>query len=289
MRYLFILLGGIVLLMGADRLYQRAVKFGLHAKFASPPFALNQEWELPPLSAMSQEEIDAILAQPFRFFARGSQAYAFISPDGKYILKLLKQHKWKPNHLWGYLPGSNKTQFNRNKGKAVLQSCCTALRTVPEDTAVVYAHLNPTPLQIANTTLIDNHGKSWDVNLSKSCFLLQKRVDGFYAHIDQMMREGRIEDARASIHATIELLHRFITLGIYDHNAILRKNFGFIGNQPIQFDIGKFYCDPARTPCRDSVPIVTRGFRRWLAQHYPTLCDELDEAIRTHHSINLIH
>ncbi|MBS0605157.1 MAG: hypothetical protein JSS60_09020 [Verrucomicrobia bacterium] len=85
-----------MLLWGANQVYQRNTRFGLLSKFCSPIFAPSAEWGLPALTEDEQREVDRILTQKFTYLARGSQAFAFISEDGKYVLKLFKQHKWHP-------------------------------------------------------------------------------------------------------------------------------------------------------------------------------------------------
>lgn len=90
MRWLLSVVCICALLWGANELYQKKTRFGLLAKFSSPTFLPSADWELPPLTFEEQQEVERILSQKFTYLARGSQAFAFISEDGKYILKLFK-------------------------------------------------------------------------------------------------------------------------------------------------------------------------------------------------------
>lgn len=277
-----ILLGLWVLIWSGNQIYQKKTRFGLAAKFSSPTFSSAPEWELPPLSQEEQRTIDQILSQKFTFLARGSQAFAFVSEDGKYVLKLFKQHKWHPKNLLGYIPLSFNPYYrdylNRQKKQLdVLSSCKAALLHVKEDTGVLFAHLNPTPLSIPPTTLVDKRGKVWILNLSQSCFLLQKKADLFYPHIQALMEQKDIEGAKEAITATFQLLHKFFENGVFENNVILRKNFGFIDRKPIQFDIGKFKYDPSHQSEKGEIQVVTKGFRRWLVKNYPELVSHFDQ------------
>lgn len=284
MKKAFIILLAAMLCWGGQQLYQKVTFFGLKAKFSSPTFSCSADWELPALSVEEQEAVDQILRQKFTFLARGSQAFAFISEDKQYVLKLFKQHKWKPSNILGYIPLSFNPYYKsyclrKQKQYNVLHSCKTALTHVKQDTGVIYAHLNPTQLNISSMTLIDKHGKSWEIDLSQSCFLLQKKADLFYEHIQELMSLSKIEEAKHAITSTIKLIDRFIDLGVYENNAILRKNFGFIDNEAMQFDIGKFKFDPLNKLDKNEIRVVTKNFRRWIGTHYPELSEHFDTTL----------
>ncbi len=284
MRIFLAFFGVCALLWGANELYQKKTRFGLLAKFSAPTFSPSEEWEIPPLSSEEQKEVDAILSQKFTYLARGSQAFAFISEDGKYVLKLFKQHKWHPKNVLGYVPLPFNPFYKdylvrKQKQHGVLSSCKTALLHVKEDTGVLYAHLNPTPVHSAPMTLVDKHGKAWTLNLSKSCFLLQKRADLFYPHVEALMGKGDLEGAKEAITSTLKLLDRFIDLGVFENNAILRKNFGFINNRAIQFDIGKFKFDAGRKRDKKEIRVAAKNFRRWVGKNYPELNSHFDEKL----------
>ncbi len=272
------------LVWGANEMYQKKTRFGLLAKFTSPTFKPQEEWELPELSAEHQAEINRILSQKFTYLARGSQAFAFISEDNKYVLKLFKQHKWHPKNIWGYLPLPFNPYYRdylvrQGKQQAVLSSCKAALVHAKKDTGTLFAHLNPTSLSVPPMTLVDKHGKSWKLDLGKSCFLLQKKADLFYPHIQELMATGDIEGAKYAITSTIKLLDRFIEMGVFENNAILRKNFGFIDNEAMQFDIGKFKFDANRKAEKQEIRVIVQSFHRWIEKKFPELISHFDEQL----------
>lgn len=284
MRIIFFILGFCALVWGANELYQKKNRFGLLAKFSSPTFSPSAEWEFPPLALEEQKIVDAVLSQKFTYLARGSQAFAFVSEDNQYVLKLFKQHKWHPGHILGYIPLPFNPYYKKylarqGKQQAVLSSCKAALLHVKEDTGVLYAHLNPTPLRVAKVNLIDKHGKSWVLDLGKSCFLVQKKADLFYPHIQSLMAKDDVEGAKYAITSILKLLDRFIDLGVFENNAILRKNFGFINNEAMQFDIGKFKFDPSRKPDKSEIRVISKNFHKWIGKNYPELLFHFDEKL----------
>ncbi len=284
MKIIAILCGACLLIWGANELYQKKTRYGLIAKFSSPTFISSQEWTLPPLPEAEQQTVDQILSQKFTYLARGSQAFAFISEDKKYILKLFKQHKWHPKNIFGYIslpfnPYYEDYLHRQRKQFELLHSCKTALSHIKEDTGVLYAHLNPTPLFLPQMRIIDKHGKSWKLNLDKSCFLLQKKADLFYPHLQQMMARRDLEGAKYAITSTFKLLDRFIEMGVFENNAILRKNFGFIDNEAIQFDIGKFKFDPDHRLDKSEIRIITERFHHWIIKNYPELLPHFDQKL----------
>ena len=284
MRIIFFVLGCCALVWGANEVYQKKNRFGLLAKFSSPTFSPCGEWEFDPLPLEEQRVVDAILSQKFTYLARGSQAFAFVSEDGQYVLKLFKQHKWQPSHILGYIPLPfnpyyKKYLVRQGKQQAVLSSCKAALLHVKEDTGVLFAHLNPTPLNVPAMNLIDKHGKSWTLDLGKSCFLLQKKADLFYPHIQALMAKGDVEGAKYAITSILKLLDRFIDLGVFENNAILRKNFGYINNEAMQFDIGKFKFDASRKPDKSEIRVISKNFHKWIGKNYPELLMHFDEKL----------
>jgi hypothetical protein len=268
----------ILLLWGADQLYQKKTRFGLLSKFSSSSFSATEQGELP------SPAICQILSQKFTYLARGSQAEAFVSEDGAYVLKLFKQHKWRPSHLWGYIPFSWNPYYKdflkgQLKKHTVLTSCKAALLHIKEDTGVCFAHLNPTSLPIRSTTLIDKRGGAWQLDLTQSYFLLQKKADLFYPHIQTLMEQGNVSQAEYAITSMFKLLTKFIALGVFENNAILRKNFGFLDNEAMQFDIGKFKCDPTRAPDMHELVVITEGFHRWLQKNHPLLLSHFERQL----------
>ena len=250
------------------------------SKFSSTSFAFTEEGKLPLPTPLEQQ----ILSQKFTYLARGSQAEAFVSEDGLYVLKLFKQHKWRPSHLWGYIPLPwnpyyQETLRRRLKQRAVLESCRAALLHSKEDTGVCFAHLNPTSLEISSTTLVDKRGNLWQLDLKQCCFLLQRKAELFYPHIQRLMDQGEVGQAEDAITSTFKLLKKFITAGVYENNAILKKNFGFLDNEAMQFDIGKFKFDATRKPDMHDLVVITEGFHRWLQKNHSLLLPHFEKQL----------
>jgi hypothetical protein len=93
------------------------------------------------------------------------------------------------------------------------------------------------------------------------------------------MEKGDVEGAKYAITSTLKLLERFIDMGVFENNAILRKNFGFIDNEAMQFDIGKFKFDPSKKLDKREIRVVSKNFHRWVEKTYPELLSHFDEKL----------
>ncbi len=106
-------------------------------------FSLSKKQSLP-LEEEQKTKILNILDQEFTYKAKGHHVYAFISQDGKYILKLFRYHKFKPAFWWKLF--SNKWREKKmNMKKERLQFLETshkiAFQHLKEETQVFYIHL----------------------------------------------------------------------------------------------------------------------------------------------------
>jgi hypothetical protein len=255
------------LFVGVDRFYHASsYRFSL-SKITSS-FSPHPDWELPALSAAEQQEVDQILSQPFTFFNKGSQAYAFISQDGQYILKFFKQHKLRPKTWLAYFDQQERMRTQK-KLEDSFSSCKTAYVALKEQTGLLYAHLNPSS-SLPSVTLTDKQGKTRRMPLGKTSFVLQKKALMPYPHFTALMKKGDVEGAKSAISTLFDLLKDFNRIGVTENDPILKKNFGFVADQAIQIDIGKLKVDPA---CAHSLDLrsITTSLRTWIANNYPEL------------------
>jgi hypothetical protein len=93
------------------------------------------------------------------------------------------------------------------------------------------------------------------------------------------MEKGDIHGAEYAISSTLNLLNHFIEIGVFENNAILRKNFGFIDNEAMQFDIGKFKFDPMRKVDKREIRVITERFHCWIEKNYPQLLPCLEQKL----------
>src|SRR5271157_3130153 len=76
----------LALLIPIDRYFFKCnASFSIRYLYSCMP---NQpQWDLPPLTPQQELQLDRILEQKFRYLAKGTHCYAFVSEDGKYVMK----------------------------------------------------------------------------------------------------------------------------------------------------------------------------------------------------------
>ena len=274
------------LFVGIDRFVHR--KSFLHSlSNMSSSYQHSPEWELPALNAEEKQDLDHILKQKFTFFAKGSQAYVFISEDQKYILKFLNQHKLKPRTWLAYIPLSFNPYYKqlgltKKICRETFKSCKIAYLNFKEETGLIYVHLNSSKDLNKKVVIYDKNGDPHSVNLDKTSFFVQNRAQMIYLRISELMRAGDIEQAKNIITSVFSLIDYLGKKGVVDNDPVLGRNFGLINDKAVQIDIGTMHIDPHSAETlgyKDHVPHITHGFQTWLEKNYPELLPHFQEKL----------
>jgi len=267
---------------------QKTHKFTTRGIASRLPF--NSDWSIPTPSQEELQNIKTLFKQKFTYLNSGGQSFAFLSEDGQYVLKFFKLYRRRlPDGLM-YLPLPSFLDKIRDKKVAVKQaklkrdfdSYMLAYHELREQSALLFLHLNKTNFLHQKVTIIDKIGIEHQIALDETEFLLQKRVTLVYEAINDLMAKGELEVAKKRIDSLLKLILIRYKKGIYDDDAVVSKNYGFDGENPILLDIGRFQKKPEYTSfevyIRD-LEVITARFRLWLEQSHPSLAPYLDEAI----------
>lgn len=171
-------------------------------------------------------EISEMLSQKFFYLASGGSCYAFESADGKYVLKLFKQH-----HLKG------------KKRVRVFESCRLAFEEFKEETGLLFAHLDKSEELKIPLTLVDKLGISHELQADEVEFLLQKKAEMAYSHIDRLMGLNDLEGAKRAIDQILLLSLQIAEKGIKDLDPNVETNLGFVEGRAIKIDVGPLVRD----------------------------------------------
>ena len=237
------------------------------------------QWDIDPLSSTEQREIDQILNQKFTYLAKGSQAYAFLSEDKKYVLKFIKQHILCPNSWLCYVPFPfnpyyQKYTNRKKKSQATYRACQIAFHHCKDATALVYLHLNPTNHLHQTITLYDKRGHAKSLKIDQACFMIQKNADLIYTRIEQLMSKNEIEKAKNIIASVFFLIDFLGKKGVFDNDPNIQTNFGLVDDTAVQIDVGNMKIDPLRTSSltsKQEVGKIVAPFRTWIQENYPEL------------------
>lgn len=246
-------------------------------------------WSIPSPTDQEQETVRGILNQKFTAIGKGAQFHAFISEDQKYVLKCVKFGKFQPLSWLAHIPiFSDHNPYRRNylykqkKLNALLQSCKTAYLGAKEETGMLFLHLNQTRSQFPKVSIVDNKGKTSLIDLDRTPFILQKKAELIYPHIDALMEKQEVEKAKEAITSIFKC---FVLLGekcVCENDPIMKKNFGFASDgSVIQIDIGQFQIQPHRKKqYRRELRQITAALRDWLWDNHRELCDHYDEVLQ---------
>ncbi len=238
-------------------------------------------WETPFLSTEDQKQINALLDQPFTFLGSGGWCYAFLGADQKTVLKFYKHSHLLPSELIkdfsiGKLllksPSLSTTatyfqEFNFN-------SCMLLLEHAKDRSGLLYVHLNKTQGRHQPITLIDPIGVQHRVDLDATEFVVQKKAELLIPHLDKLLQQQDIPQAKQCIDDVIDCLLTLYQKGLRDCDTSLRQNFGFTEDGAITLDISSFvYDESLKNPAhyKQEILLKTKRLSHWLKKYHPDL------------------
>jgi hypothetical protein len=252
-------------------------------------FGNNPDWDVHATS----EEIahaNTILNQPFHYLGHGFQCYAFVSNDGKYVLKFFRHQRLRPPVIYDWLPDCDyirtlkkeKCASRAKRAKCLFRSFAVAFQDVPEETGLIFVHLNKTKNLHPVVTVYDKCGQKYEISLDDREFLLQHKALHCKPEIAGLMKSGKLDDAKRRIDQIFEMLVTCARKGIMDTDKALitKNNLGYLADSAI-------YIDSGRIIRKSSIKIQERfaeDLRRlrplykWLAKEYPQLAEYFVEA-----------
>ena len=240
-------------------------------------------------------DIDSLLKQKFHYLGKGHQAFAFVSEDGQYVLKLFKPHYphiefWGESFNFTYIPFSKwlykvvaKEAFEQRL-KEDFTSYVNAYTTFKDESLVEYLHLAETSDLKEPLQLFDKINVLREFDANNTCFLIQKKVEPLQSTLQNLLKEGKMADVRGMLENILHLLVRRVDLGFYKPTHKFHANFGCIGLKPYQLDIGNLLTPKDLGLAEDTktVELTTsiKKLKMWLGDHIPSLNPEVDLIIQ---------
>lgn len=197
-------------------------------------------YPLPNLTEMAE--------QPFHYIGHGAQAVAFASEDGKWVLKFFLQRSMhgkkrfpipKPTH---WIPSHRKKRYERRQRLyreslfKTMRNYVAAFDRFKEKTGLIAMHLRATGEPLPLVHLFDNRQQEHWIDLKRASFVLQKKA---VLVKEKLARLPDIEKIQA-LRALEEFFAMRAKEGFIDieRSFMIEANYGFIGNTPIQLDVG---------------------------------------------------
>jgi hypothetical protein len=256
-KVLWSLLSAAFLLGGWHYAYHSKV-LGFSVSKITSDFSYHPEWEVAKPTPLEQEQLQAIFSQTFHYLGAGSQSYAFVSEDGKTVLKFFRM-KHQIFHLKDLWVG-DRSQERKENLFSIYASHKLAFERMKEDAGLIHIHLNKTHHLNHRVKLVDRLHRSYYVDLDQVEFVVQQRAELIFKRLKKTLKDKR--KFNQAFGALTELIKRRIEKGITDHDKAVAHNFGFVGDRAIQIDVGRIY--EGRKP-RDYDHLMER-IDKWLDQ-----------------------
>ncbi|MBS0656435.1 MAG: hypothetical protein JSR46_11715 [Verrucomicrobia bacterium] len=276
---------GYVTFLGVRAWERRTDGFTVEKMHSDLPY--DPAWDIK----VSQEElanVNKILNQPYRYLGHGFQCYAFLSEDGTYVLKFMRHQRLRPPVMFDWLPNiayfqelkKQKTQERFSRMQHLFRGFKVGFEYVPEQTGLVFLHLNKTQNQHPTIAIYDKSGAKHEIDLDKTEFVLQRKALLIKPVIIGLMNSGKVDEAKERINQIFALLVECSKRGIQDMDgALIRKdNLGFLGSRAIYIDSGKLSC---KESIRQKARFVQdlhrlRPLHKWLSESYPELAKHFE-------------
>ncbi|MBS4167407.1 hypothetical protein [Parachlamydia sp. AcF125] len=253
----------------------------------------HSEWEHASLSTAEQTKLDKILDQKFAYLGKGAQSFAFMSEDGRYILKLFKFKHLKPSWLVEWLPPigilsdirENERVKKLEKLESVFSGYHLAYKRHKKESGLLYVHLNREldPGKIVQVR--DKLGLSHFLNLNEILYVVQEKAVTTRQEMIALLSKGSVLTAIDRVNQIFDLYLQEYAKGIYDRDHGVMHNTGFVYGEtvyPIHLDIGKLSSEEKiKNPevYRSDLLKIVDKFDVWFKKNYPQYYPELMKAM----------
>lgn len=235
-----------------------------------------------PLTKEEEKELNKALNQPYRYFGQGGQTYVFFSEDGNYVIKFFKQRLFRPSWILNHLPlppflhkfRAKKNWKRKDKMRRDFFSYKVASEELKNETGILYSHLNPTKhLQVKLS--IQDRLRIWHtLDLDHFDFIVQYRADLAFDKIEYLLMQDKIQEAKEAIAQVFALIAKRAEKGFRDRDPNIQTNCGFIGNQAIKIDVGRFMPSEEiknKETRNEDILKITAHFEDWIRTNHPNL------------------
>ena len=247
-------------------------------------FPYRKDWDVN-VSEDLTTFVNVITQQPFHYLAKGFQAYAFMSQDGEYVLKFFQQQRlrerpFKEEPLKYMFDKSyrEKAAFKLRHKEEIFSSSKLSFEEIPEETGIIYVHLNKTDGELRGIRLYDQRGQACKIKPDSVSFIIQRRADYVIPTITALMKKGDIEGAKRRVDQIIDLLLVLARKKIADSDyALIRNNnIGFSKDRAIYIDTGHLSKNDdlnVYKRMKYEFSVRLKPLYEWMKINYPDLAD----------------
>lgn len=254
-----------------------------HAKNYDPRYDIE-------LTAAQIDQVKGILKTPFYYLGKGCQSYVFEDVTKTYVIKFLKYQRYRTKTLltnFDFIPWVDrycKTRADRKLAKIdnVYRSWKTALVMAPEETGVLFVHLNKEVLFDQPLTIYDKVGMKHEIDLNVVEFLIQKKAQLLQPYLKKLVANNQLDQAKTFLDGMLARILSGFQRGISDNDYALIQNTGVSQDQAVYIDVGQIIYNPlVKDPAvyRKELFNKTYKFSVWLKELSPALADHFQERL----------
>jgi hypothetical protein len=262
----------ILCFSAAERFCRRQLS-GFKIGYITSNLTYRPEWEVSQPTSEELSSLKKIFDQPYSYLGKGAQSFVFASQDGQYVIKFFRHDHLSAPLFYPQLPFEWAQRRVAKKAKRLaydFNSYKLAYDHLRKETGLLFLHLNKTTYFNQSLDLVDKIGIHHPIPLDKTTFLVQKRAAGLYSALDQMIQENRLDDAKKTLSSLLRLLSFRSQKGLHDKDPNLGTNFGVIGTDSIQIDVGRFRKKPRKLQQSD-IARITHHLHETLKNKSPEL------------------
>jgi len=279
----------LVLFISLERFcHKKTHGFRLHKIFSD--HISSPRWDVGA-TCHDTAEIEKLLRQPYTFLASGGESYVFISDDRKTVLKFFKNHHMRERSWLDMIPTptflhpftSYLRSSRKRKRDQFFTSCKIAYEQFASKTGLIHLQLNRASHWNTKITIYDPIGIAHKIDPNILPFALQKGATLAYPTLTSLMEIEEVDAAKLRLGSLVDLIAYRYEKGISNHDP-RKRNFGFIGADAIELDLGSFSIDPklqSSIERRRAFLLETRKLSHWVKKYHPELSEFLDEKIQT--------
>ncbi|MDP1609389.1 MAG: hypothetical protein Q8L98_08780 [Chlamydiales bacterium] len=242
----------LITLLCSRVFFSQQIRHLLHERkpvtFSFDKIALDTPEKFPEFAL---PDLSAILQQPFFFLGRGEETLAFLSQDGHFVIKffLLKAFQGEkrytiPNIIHWLFPKPHqerqklRQKVRRQKMLDSMKHYAEVVQGMQKETGTIALHLNPTTNRLPTLVFFDHIGEKHLIELDRVSFVLQHKA----VLTGERIANAKTQEEKKKL---VQALEDFFVLrakkGVKDlsNRRVLEKNFGFLGDEVIQFDVGR--------------------------------------------------
>lgn len=295
--------------LGLEQLVERSTRGFWIERVKADNLSYQAAFETTPSTKEELASIKTLLKQPFYLMGSGSECFAFISQDGKYVIKLFKLDHLRPVYLrkgifrhdlreyasslspeppyQKYFPKTIQNLLNRVRGirefrvQRTFQSIVLAYNQLKKETALVYVHLNPSEEFTEPLVLYDSCHIAHQVDPNAVRFVIQETATPFIPHMKALIKAEKKEEIERSLSSLLDLLIHRCKNGLADRDIIAR-NFGFVRGDAIEIDTGSFSRSSKMKEdwiYTQEIYYATLEIRSWLEKQNPQIATRFSELV----------